>query len=214
MLIETLKCKNPECGLRFSQLSEESRGRRCPRCRSDTSLVASRSSAFEIPQGKEARRPEIEIVLDNLRSAWNVGSIFRTASGAGVRKIHICGITPTPEDMAVRKTSLGAEKNISWQYSPDGYETCLGLQKQGYHLWALEGGERATSLFETFYNLPEPLVLVLGNELTGIDIGIMDLCEKVVFLPMMGDKKSLNVAIAGSIAMYWLRFGRADSELR
>ena len=212
MMIETLKCKNPECGLRFSQLAEESRGRRCPRCRSDASLVASRPSAYEVPRSEEAGKPTLEIVLDNLRSAWNVGSIFRTANGAGVRKIHLCGITPTPEDMAVRKTSLGAEKNIPWQYYSDGYENCVTLQKQGYHLWALEGGERARSLFETSQNLPDPLVLVLGNELTGIDAGIMDVCENVVFLPMLGDKKSLNVAIAGSIAMYWLKFGRVGSE--
>ncbi|GAP06526.1 rRNA methylases [Anaerolinea thermolimosa] len=210
MLIETLKCKNPDCGLRFSQLSGVGRGRRCPRCRSDTFLVTSRSSAFEIPQIEKAGKPTLEIVLDNLRSGWNVGSIFRTASGAGVRKIHLCGITPTPEAMAVRKTSLGAENHVAWQYYSDGYETCIALQKQGYHVWALEGGERARSLFDTSLKLPDPLALVLGNELTGIDAGIMDVCENVVYLPMMGDKKSLNVAIAGSIAMYWLRFGRID----
>lgn len=214
MMIETLKCNNPECGLRFSQLTGEIRGRRCPRCRSGTSLIASRPSAFEIPRVEEVAKPALEIVLDNLRSAWNVGSIFRTANGAGVRKIHICGITPSPKDMAVRKTSLGAEKNIPWQYYSDGYEACVALQKQGYHLWALEGGERAQSLFETSQNLPDPLVLVFGNELTGIDPGIMDVCESVIYLPMMGDKRSLNVAIAGSIAVYWLTFGRRGLEGR
>jgi tRNA G18 (ribose-2'-O)-methylase SpoU len=147
-------------------------------------------------------------MLDNIRSAWNVGSMLRSADGAGVRHVHLCGVSSPPDNPKVAKTALGAENSLPWTFHPDGAAAALEMQAQGFRLWALEGGPRAESLFDVSADLPgAPLVLVVGNELSGVDPGILDQCERVVCLPMQGIKGSLNVAVAFGIAVYYIRFG-------
>ena len=156
--------------------------------------------------------PKLQIVLDNIRSALNVGSIFRSADGAGVTCLHLCGVTPTPENAGVKKTALGAEKNIPWVYHPDGVEAVVQLKTSGNMIWALEGGVRTTPLMAEAVPSSDFMVLVVGSELGGVDPGIIDLCDSVVYLPMVGSKGSLNVAVACGIAIYWLRFLSASAN--
>jgi len=148
----------------------------------------------------------LEVLLDNIRSAWNVGSILRASDGAGVSRVYLSGVSPSPAQEKVAKTALGAERSVAWHMVPDGVEACLELRLKGYTLWALEGGPRAENLFHVDLPHGRPLVLVVGNELTGIDPGILACCERVVCLPMMGQKGSLNVAGAFTAAVYALRF--------
>ncbi len=148
----------------------------------------------------------LEVMLDNIRSAWNVGAIFRAADGAGIARIHIGGVSATPGHAGVAKTSLGAEKSVPWQYHRDAVEAVACLAQEGLHVWALEGGRNAEPLAEAALHIPSPLLLVVGNEVSGVDPGILQMCERVVYLPMQGVKKSLNVAIAFGIAAYWLRY--------
>lgn len=209
------RCTRPGCGLRFTCQQENPKALRCPVCRAETELVDQPYQRMEVEQ--EAGRPRgplLEVFLDNIRSAWNVGSMLRTADGAGVRRVHLCGVTSQPDNPKVWKTALGAERSLLWSFYPDGVAGALALKKQGLRLWALEGGSRAKSLFEAGPDLQgDPLVLVVGNEVSGVDPGILDLCDRVVCLPMQGIKGSLNVAVAFGIAVYYIRFGIAPGMI-
>jgi len=205
------RCTREECGLRFTALKEDARAGTCPLCRAPTVPVGKGYERFTVhPSAGTDRGPQIEVMLDNIRSAWNVGSMLRSADGAGVRHVHLCGVSATPENPKVAKTALGAEKGMPWPFHRDG--VAQNLLSAGMRLWALEGGDRAESLFDLTDDLPgAPVVLVVGNELSGVDPGIVDLCERVVCLPMRGVKGSLNVAVAFGIAVYFIRFGGCSS---
>lgn len=146
-------------------------------------------------------------VLDNLRSALNVGTILRTAEGAGIAHLHLCGFTPTPENPKVAKTSLGAQESIGWTHHFDAIECAAALQADGYELWAVEAAPTSTPLFE----VPRPgsdvrVAFIVGNEVDGVDAALLDIADRIVHLPMQGEKSSLNVGVAFGIAAYWLVF--------
>jgi tRNA G18 (ribose-2'-O)-methylase SpoU len=171
---------------------------------------------LEEPSQRPESLPDIplEALLDNVRSAWNVGSILRTADGAGIRRVYLCGITPTPENPLVRKTSLGAENTVSWQHYNDGLQRAVALKNQGKKLWAIETGANSMSLFELLGEQVDlTIVLVFGNEIIGIDPGILEQCEKSISLPMYGAKRSINVAVAFGIAAFAIRnlYNRVES---
>ena len=152
--------------------------------------------------------PTVEALLDNIRSVYNVGSIFRTADGAGLRHLHLCGITPPPDHPKTAKTALGAERAVAWTQYRNGLDTAVSLQSRGCQLWAIEDSPLADSLFAAPV-LPDdpPIVLIVGNEIAGIDPEILARCDRVLHIPMQGQKKSLNVASAFAIAAYVARFG-------
>ena len=156
----------------------------------------------------------IEVVLENIRSAFNVGSIFRTSDSAGITTLYLCGMTPTPENPKVSKTALGAEFSLPWQYHPNSLEIIQKKHDQGYQLLALEGGDNAISLQDTIFTLSaKPILLIIGSEVSGLDPKILSLCNTIVSIPMLGFKDSLNVAVAYGIAAYFLRyFPRANSD--
>jgi tRNA G18 (ribose-2'-O)-methylase SpoU len=131
--------------------------------------------------------------------------MFRTADGAGVQHMHLGGVTPTPAHPKLAKTALGAERTVPWTHYPDATVAAAALVAAGKPLWALEGGPRSQSLFAGV-ELSGPVVLVCGHEVSGVDPRILDLCERVIHLPMLGTKDSLNVSVALGIAAYALRF--------
>ena len=148
-------------------------------------------------------------ILDNIRSAQNVGGIFRTADGAGLQKIWLCGITPNPADNAqIAKTALGAEQTVPWEHAPSTVALVEKLKTQGVIILALEAAPGSTSLFS--YTLPKadkPIALVVGSEPAGVDPAVLAQADTTLSLPMAGSKGSLNVAVAFGIAVYFLRFG-------
>ncbi|MCP4140502.1 MAG: RNA methyltransferase [Chloroflexi bacterium] len=153
------------------------------------------------------RSIETHIFLDNLRSLYNVGSIFRTAEAVGISHVHLCGMTPTPDNPRLAKTAIGAEKIIAWDYHKNGLIAAKKLRDDGFSLWAIEGGAEATPLFETDISQDrQKIVLIIGNELAGVDPEILSLCERVLYIPMEGNKESLNVTVAFGIAAYFLRY--------
>jgi 23S rRNA (guanosine2251-2'-O)-methyltransferase len=143
----------------------------------------------------------LEALLDNIRSAWNVGAIFRTADGLGVQKLHLCGITPTPENPSVAKTALGADQSIPWTYSRNALSAAEKLKEEGIRLWALEQDERAIQVTENWDAAAGRIALIVGNEVTGVDPALLDLCERIVYIPMQGKKRSLNVEVAFGVAV-------------
>lgn len=146
------------------------------------------------------------LVLDNLRSAQNVGSIFRTANGAGVGHIYCCGTTPTPDHRGVKKASLGAENYTSWSYHPNCPLLVDELRVDGDYILALESTANSNSMFTSvpFSMQHKSFVLVLGNEISGIDPLVLQKANAIIHIPMAGVKTSINVAVAAGIALYWL----------
>lgn len=203
------QCQRRGCNFRFPDVGEHAWGRACPKCGELTKLVHAPYSAHEVEIGKiAANGPEVAALLDNIRSVYNVGNMLRTADGVGIHHMHLCGITPTPNNPKLAKTALGAERQVDWTYHEDGLAASISLRQKGLRLWALEGGPRSESLFEaTADSTDPPIVLVVGSEVSGVDPGIIAQCERVVCLPMQGVKTTLNVAVAFGIAAYSLRFG-------
>ena len=200
------------CGLRYPLTEDHSFGKRCPICLGTTKRVLSRQIAPETAMLAIESGIRLEALLDNIRSAWNVGSIFRTADGLGINKLYLCGITPTPDNEAVRKISLGAEETVAWEYSRNAPETAKKLKGEDHKLIALEQDKRAIPI--TAFLLRRSAaqskgtltkdVLILGNEVTGVDPGLLDLCDQIVHIPMRGHKHSFNVEVAFAIAAYAL----------
>ncbi len=159
---------------------------------------------------------QIILVLDNIRSTHNVGSILRSADGFGVSKVYLCGITPYPKlmsdtrlpylaekiDKQIAKTALGAEKSMNIEYSESTLAVLDELKNSGYEVAALEQSSKSISLrdFEPKMNL----ALIVGNEVEGVAQAVLDLCDTHLEIPMCGKKESFNVSVATAIALYQL----------
>lgn len=153
---------------------------------------------------------EFYLILDNIRSAYNVGAIFRTADGAGVEKIYLCGYTPCPHDGSkpyqtkaekmIGKTALGAEKNVAWEKRENLEDLMDELKKGGIEIVALEKVDDSIGIGDLQPKFP--MALVVGNEVEGISRSILQKCDQIVSIPMRGKKESLNVSVAAGIAIY------------
>ena len=209
------ECQPPGCGLRFPVAEGSELGASCPLCGAPTRFVGEPYESHEVREARIAAGPPVEALLDNVRSLTNVGSMFRTADGAGVGHLHLGGFTPTPAHPKLAKTALGAERSVGWSHHPDPAAAAEALVAAGKRLWALEGGPRARDLFELVGPGGEvggpadrPIVIVVGHEVSGVDPRVLDRCEVVARIPMAGTKGSLNVSVAFGIAAYLLRHGR------
>lgn len=140
------------------------------------------------------------LVLPDIRSAHNVGAMFRTADGAGVDKIYLCGYTARPPHTQLDKVSLGAEKWIPWEYHKQTWRALKKLKEKGYNIVALELTDMSKNIFD--YKPNFPLALVVGNEKTGVTKNLLKYCDKAVHIPMAGKKSSLNVSVAVGVAIY------------
>lgn len=148
------------------------------------------------------------LVLDNIRSVYNVGSLFRTANAVGVEKIYICGITPTPLDAKgnkrkdFAKVALGAEETIVWEYGEHTEDALKDLRQQGLYIIAIEQDAQAVDYKTISLKDNQAVAFVLGGEVIGMTPEVLLLCDVIAEIPMLGTKESLNVTIAGGIAMY------------
>ena len=196
----------PTCGLRYPLTANHPFGERCPSCLGETRVVLKRTFPHHPIGEMSGVKGEfhLSILLDNIRSVWNVGSIFRTADGLGINKLYLCGITPTPENESMHKTSLGAENSIGWGYQRNALETAKRLKAEGYTLIALEQDSRANPLDSFEAASLQKAVLIIGNEVTGVDPDILNLCDHIIHIPMHGQKQSLNVEAAFAIAAFTL----------
>ena len=143
------------------------------------------------------------VVLNNIRSLYNVGSIFRTADGAGVEKIWLCGITGYPPNNQISKTALGAEERVPWEYRCDIISVVEELKAKGYQLVLLEQIEHSI-LYQDF--IPQsPVCLIIGNEIEGISQKLILCCDQAIEIEMAGVKNSLNVSVAFGVVAYHIR---------
>ena len=165
---------------------------------------------FTIEQLNNEKRFPIYVLLDNIRSLYNVGSIFRTADGARIAKLFLCGFTPHPPRKEIEKTALGATNTVPWEYHKDPVELLTRLKIEGVSICALEHTDKSIPYFE----LPDntfPLCLIIGNEITGISKELVAQADIAVDIPMFGMKQSLNAAVAFGIAAF--EFARKAKRL-
>lgn len=139
------------------------------------------------------------LVLDNIRSSFNVGSILRSAECLGAENVYLCGYTPSPENSKTSKAAMGVESYIPWQSSPNAMQTLQDLKVRGYRIIALETTTEATELYTEFSK--NPCAFVLGNERFGLGPEILQICDEVRKIPLVGVKNSLNVGVSAAIAL-------------
>lgn len=149
-----------------------------------------------------ADRPllDVHLVLDNVRSAFNVGSIVRTSEAARVARLHLCGITARPPHRQLARTALGATRHVHWTHHPETVDALSALRAEGRRVVALELTPGSRSYLEA--PLDPPLALVVGHEVNGVDPAALALADEVVHLPMFGVKNSLNVAAATAAVLF------------
>ena len=144
----------------------------------------------------------VRVLLDNVRSLYNVGAFFRTCDAVGVEMLDLCGITGRPPHKQIHKTALGAEESVRWEYHSNPIELVGALREGGYEIAAVETSLHAVDLFD--WKPGFPVCVVFGNELEGIGPELSALCDTHVRIPMLGAKHSLNVATAGGVVVYEL----------
>lgn len=144
----------------------------------------------------------VTIVLDNVRSAQNVGSFFRTADAFGIEHIALCGISCTPPNREIHKTALGAELSVAWSYHATTMECVEKLRMEGYRIIAIEQIEGSTMLDKFAAQSGEKYALIFGNEVEGVDQAIADIVDGAIEIPQIGIKHSLNVSVSAGILMW------------
>jgi tRNA G18 (ribose-2'-O)-methylase SpoU len=148
-----------------------------------------------------ARNPRpVSVLLDNIRSLYNVGSIFRTSDAAGIEKIYLCGITGSPPRAEIHKAALGAETVVPWEHEEDALRVIKNLKASGYRIVVLEHTDSGNDYSTAEYQFP--LCLVIGHEITGVSDAIVAEADAAIEIPMAGMKQSLNVAVAYGIAVF------------
>jgi tRNA G18 (ribose-2'-O)-methylase SpoU len=158
-----------------------------------------------VDEFKQSRKMPVVVVLDDVRSMYNVGSVFRTSDAYRVECIYLCGITACPPHAEIHKTALGAEESVDWIYFSSAEEAVSDLKRRGYKVFAVEQAEGSISFplpTDTFDELPDGYGLVLGNEVKGVQQQVVDLCDGCIELPQYGTKHSLNVATVAGIVIW------------
>jgi len=142
------------------------------------------------------------VLAHNIRSLHNVGSIFRTSDGAGVKKIYLTGYSGVPPRKEITKTALGADESVAWEFHKDPIGVVEGLKKKGIQIVALEKNKKSTDFQE--FKADYPVCMIIGNEIDGVEENLLQLSDAVVHIPMHGKKESLNVSVAFGIGIYAL----------
>lgn len=165
-------------------------------------LTTEEMHRLTVEEFRESVKLPLTVVLDNVRSQNNIGSVFRTADAFRVEHIALCGITATPPHREIHKTALGAEESVEWSYHEDTEECVRGLKERGYKVYAVEIAHDSIRLGTDPIGAEGPVALVLGNEIDGVQEAVMTLCDRAVEIPQYGTKHSLNVSCAAAIAIW------------
>ena len=144
----------------------------------------------------------VTVVLDNVRSAQNVGSFFRTADAFGIEQVALCGISCTPPNREIHKTALGAEQSVAWRYYPTTLECVEELRAKGYKIIAIEQIEGSTMLNDFRVEEGAKYALIFGNEVDGVDQAVADIVDSAIEIPQVGIKHSLNVSVSAGVLMW------------
>ncbi len=165
---------------------------------------------MSVEEYRNAEKLPVVVVVDNVRSLNNIGSLFRTCDCLGVEGIALCGISACPPSPEIHKTALGAEDSVAWSYHASTLEAVEGLRQAGYLMCCLEQVKGSVSLDEFVPDPGRKVALVVGNEVDGVDPAVVDACDVCLEIPQFGTKHSLNVTISAGIALWqlYVRIGR------
>ena len=209
-----IRCPYPDCFFTYDlAIPGSSRfiltRSRCPNCQKEGTAASLEICSMLQERAKLNRqRPpagqQFQVLLENVRSLWNVGSIFRTADAVGADILYLCGITGCPPKRQITKTALGAEQFVPWQYFAHALDIIPQLKEQGICILGLERNQTSANLatFLKEKKFSKPLCLVIGNENQGLSPETLHYCDYVCGLPMQGKKESLNAAVAFGVATY------------
>ncbi|TND09310.1 MAG: tRNA/rRNA methyltransferase (spou) [Bacteroidetes bacterium] len=151
---------------------------------------------------RAARKMPVVLVLDNVRSMHNVGSVFRTADAFLVEALYLCGLTATPPHREIQKTALGATETVTWEHFTDTVTAIEKLRQDGYKIYALEQAEKSISLEKFAPGKEEKLALIFGNEVEGVQQNVIDLCDGCIEIPQFGTKHSFNISVSAGIVLW------------
>jgi len=157
-----------------------------------------RKSAEEF---KKASKLPVVIILDNVRSMNNVGSVFRTADAFLLEAIYLCGVTAKPPHRDIQKTALGATETVNWKYFETTLEAVIAMKNEGYKAYAVEQADKSIMLDKLTLN-SDKIALVFGNEVTGVEQTVIDVCDACIEIPQFGTKHSLNISVSAGIVVW------------
>ncbi len=153
-------------------------------------------------QAIAAQRTPLILILDNIRSLNNIGSVFRTADAFLIEKIYLCGITATPPHKDIQKTALGATDSVGWEYVDDAVTLIQSLQDEGVEVWAIEQTEKSTLLHDYLPQKNKKTAFVLGNEIKGVQQSVINQAGNVIEIPQEGAKHSLNISVTAGVVCW------------
>ena len=157
---------------------------------------------LSVDEFKNTKKIPLVLVLDNVRSLLNVGSVFRTSDAFMVKKVYLCGITGTPPHKEIEKSALGATESVEWSYVDETVAVVKELQAEGYKIWAVEQTENSTMLNDFVPQPEQPYAFVFGNEVFGVEDEVIALCDGVLEIPQFGTKHSLNISVAAGVVVW------------
>ena len=165
-------------------------------------LTTEEMHRLTVEEFRASEKLPLTVVLDNVRSLNNIGSVFRTSDAFRVEHIALCGITATPPHREIHKTALGAEESVEWSYCEDTAECVRGLKEKGYRVYAVELAHDSLKLGTDTIATDKPVAIVFGNEIDGVQEEVMELCDGYLEIPQAGTKHSLNVSCAAAIVIW------------
>lgn len=165
-------------------------------------LKNSELDRLSVDEYKEIVKTPITVVLDNIRSCNNIGSVFRTSDALLIEKVILCGITATPPNKDIHKTALDAEKSVPWEYFEETEDAVLRLKESGYRVFAVEQVENSISLPNLIPEKNQKLALVFGNEVKGVQQSVVDICDGAIEIPQYGTKHSFNISVSAGIVLW------------
>ena len=167
-------------------------------------LTTQEMHRLTVDEFRQSEKLPLTVVLDNVRSLNNIGSVFRTSDAFRVEHIALCGITATPPHREIHKTALGAEDSVAWSYHEDTAECVRELKERGYMIYAIEIAHDSLKLGTDELATDKPVAIVFGNEIEGVQEEVMELCDGYLEIPQAGTKHSLNVSCAAAIVIWEL----------
>ena len=157
---------------------------------------------LSVEEFREAKKTPLVVVLDDVRSMYNVGSVFRTGDAFRIEALYLCGISATPPATEIHKTALGAEDSVEWQHFDSAFEAVKRLKENGYVVLAVEQCKGSTKLHEFIPEQDKKYAVVLGNEVKGVHQDVIDACDGCLEIVQLGTKHSMNVSVTAGIIMY------------
>ncbi|MDD3320865.1 MAG: RNA methyltransferase [Paludibacter sp.] len=174
-------------------------------------LKITEMNRLSVEEFKEEKKTPFVVILDNVRSLHNVGSVFRTADAFLVEAVYLCGITCTPPHAEIHKTALGAENTVDWKHYDDTHIVVQELKAKGYIVFSVEQANGSTMLPDLQLDKTKKYAVILGNEVKGVQQSVIDICDGCIEIPQFGTKHSLNVSVTGGIII-WEMFNKMHNS--